>query len=94
MTSVEKYVSTYIDIEIEISDVLEFIDSADEDGKDKILLALGKHNECGQLVEMDAETLKYLIDQANKFGIKDMLDQLKCEGRRVGAYLNPKVVVE
>ncbi|WP_180176024.1 hypothetical protein [Acinetobacter sp. YH12025] len=94
MTNVEKYISTYVDIEIEIDDVLEFIGSAEEDEKDRILVALGRHNECGQLVEMDTETLKYLIDQANKFGIDDMLYQLKCEGMRVGAYLNPKAVVE
>ena len=43
---------------------------------------------------MDAETIKHLIDQANKFGVNDMLDQLKNEGMRVGAYLKPKAVTE
>lgn len=90
MTSIEKHISTYIDIDIEIDDVLEFIDDADEDDKELIFIALGKHNECGQLIEMDSETIKHLIDQANRFGINDMLDQLKNEGMRVGAYLNQK----
>ena len=94
MTTIEKHISTYIDIDIEISDVLEFIDDADEDEKERILIALGKHNEGGQLIEMDAETIKHLIDQANKFGVNDMLDQLKNEGMRVGAYLKPKAVTE
>ena len=92
MTSIEKHISTYVDIEIEINDVLEFIDDADEDDKERILIALGKHNECGELIEMDIETIKHLIDQANRFGINDMLDQLKNEGMRVGAYLKPKAV--
>ncbi|WP_312969773.1 hypothetical protein [Acinetobacter gerneri] len=90
MTSIEKHISTYIDINIEIDDVLEFIDDADEDDKERIFIALGKHNGCGQLIEMDSETIKHLIDQANRFGINDMLDQLKNEGMRVGAYLNQK----
>ena len=94
MTTIEKHISTYIDIDIEISDVLEFIGDADEDEKERILIALGKHNEGGQLIEMDAETIKHLIDQANIFGVNDMLDQLKNEGMRVGAYLKPKAVIE
>lgn len=33
------------------------------------------------------ELIRELIERANQFGLNDMLDELKCEGQRIGAYL-------
>lgn len=33
------------------------------------------------------ELIRELIERANQFGLDDMLDELKREGERVGAYL-------
>ena len=36
------------------------------------------------------ELIRELIERANQFGLNDMLDELKREGERVGAYLRVK----
>ena len=36
------------------------------------------------------EFIRHLINRANQFGVQDLLDELKYEGDRVGAYLNIK----
>ena len=36
------------------------------------------------------EFIRHLIIRANQFGLQDLLDELKYEGDRVGAYLNIK----
>ena len=36
------------------------------------------------------EFIRHLINRANQFGLQDLLDELKYEGDRVGAYLNIK----
>ncbi|NWK73762.1 hypothetical protein HYG93_05550 [Acinetobacter sp. SwsAc6] len=36
------------------------------------------------------EFIHYLINRANQFGLQDLLDELKYEGDRVGAFLNIK----
>lgn len=33
------------------------------------------------------EFIHFLIERANQFGLNDMLDELKREGQRIGAYL-------
>ena len=36
------------------------------------------------------EFIRHLINRANQFGLQDLLNELKYEGDRVGAYLNIK----
>ncbi len=36
------------------------------------------------------EFIHHLINRANQFGLQDLLDELKYEGDRIGAYLNIK----
>jgi len=36
------------------------------------------------------EFIRHLVNRANQFGLQDLLDELKYEGDRVGAYLNIK----
>ena len=36
------------------------------------------------------EFICHLVSRANQFGLQDLLDELKYEGDRVGAYLNIK----
>lgn len=36
------------------------------------------------------EFIHHLVNRANQFGLQDLLDELKYEGDRVGAYLNIK----
>ena len=34
------------------------------------------------------EFIRHLVNRANQFGLQDLLDELRYEGDRVGAYLN------
>ena len=87
---VSKNVTTEVevDIEIEYSDVCDFIDDADKETLNNLAEKLAKKNiECHTLFEFDPSTLRHLIERANIFGIEDMMDDLKREGERIGAYL-------
>lgn len=89
MTTIEKHISTYVEIDIDIDDVLEFIGEASDNEIEKLKSAL-KVDLYVTPTELDEDTIRYLINQANQFGLSDMLEQLKNEGVRVGAYLKPK----
>lgn len=84
--SKEVYVETYVDVdvEIEISDVVEFIESADDNAIDRIVKVLSKLNVAVALAELDAETVRHLIERINIFGVDDMLNDLRREGERIG----------
>lgn len=86
--SVTTEVDVDIDIEIEYSDVCDFIDDADVETLNSLAEKLAKKNiECRALTEFDPSTLRHLIERANIFGVEDMMDDLKREGERIGAYL-------
>ena len=89
MTTIEKHISTYVEIDIDIGDVLEFIGEASDSEIEKLKSAL-KVDLYVTPTELDEDTIQYPINQANQFGLSDMLEQLKNEGVRVGAYLKPK----
>lgn len=94
MTHIFKSVNVDVDVEIEIdfSDVCDFIDDASDETLEAIAEKLAKKNiECHPLTEFDPSTVRHLIERANIFGIKDMMDDLKREGERVGAYLRVEV---
>ena len=94
MTHIFKSVNVDVDVEIEIdfSDVCDFIDDASDEMLEAIAEKLAKKNiECHPLTEFDPSTVRHLIERANIFGIKDMMDDLKREGERVGAYLRVEV---
>lgn len=86
----EVYVETYVDVdvEIELDDVISFIADADEDELQAIAHNLYAQKGLTTLDELDPSTIRHLIERANIFGLEDMLDDLKREGNRIGAYLN------
>ena len=97
MTSVNKLVSAYVDVDLDVEDVIEFIEDADKDDLDSILesckKALSEYPDYHDVFEeFDKATIRYLVNRANQFGIQDMLLELKQAGEKVGAYLNLKAV--
>lgn len=93
ITKTEVLIETYadVDFDLEVEDVVEFIGEAEKDDLEKIQLAINERGAAtgvrGTLIEFEASTLKHLIDEANQFGIKDMLDLLRREAERYGLYL-------
>jgi len=87
MTDVTRYKNVDIEVEIDLSDVNEFISEASRSELDDIAQTLASRGvNCG-LSALDAATVIHLIERANQFGIADMLDELKREGERVGVFL-------
>ncbi|MCL6245188.1 hypothetical protein M5F04_11650 [Acinetobacter sp. ANC 7200] len=92
MTTIYKSITTEVDvdvdIEIEFSDVCEFIDDCDDETLESLVEKISKKKvEIKPLYEFDPATIRHLIERANVFGLADMLDDLKREGERFGAYL-------
>ena len=87
--SVEKSVSVDVDVDVDIDvyDVLEFIKEANQNELTDIANALSFRSVPQGLTELDALTVRHLIERVNIFGIEDMLDDLKREGERIGVYL-------
>ena len=87
MTDVIRYKNVDIEVEIDLSDVNEFISEASRSELEDIAQTLASRGvNCGLSV-LDAATVIHLIERANQFGIADMLDELKREGERVGVFL-------
>ena len=87
--SVEKSVSVDVDVDVDIDadDVLEFIKEANQSELTDIANALSFRSVPQGLTELDAATVRHLIERVNIFGVEDMLDDLKREGERIGVYL-------
>lgn len=95
MTSVNKLVSAYVDVDLEVEDVIEFIEDADKDDLDSILesckKALSEYQDYHDVFEeFDKATIRYLVNRANTFGLAEMLSELKSEGERIGAYFDTR----
>lgn len=49
-----------------------------------------EEHECNhdeEMAEVKNEFIHHLVERNNQFGLDDMLDELKREGQRIGAYL-------
>lgn len=87
--SITQEVDIDVDIELDLSDIYEFIDDSDDETLELIVARVEKKNmEIRPLLEFDAATIRHLIERANIFGIEDMMDDLKREGERIGVYLS------
>lgn len=51
----------------------------------------GVHDSAEDVDLAKKELIRELIERANQFGLDDMLDELKREGERIGAYLKAGV---
>ena len=81
------YKNVDVSIEIDLDDVTEFIEDASPNDLDEIARALAGKGVNAVLAELDAATVRHLIERVNIFGVEDMLDDLKREGERIGVYL-------
>lgn len=71
------------------SDLNTIADEMKESGFEYECLECEEH-ECHhdeEMAEVKNEFIHYLVERNNQFGLDDMLDELKREGERVGAYL-------
>ena len=95
ITKQEVLVETYVDVEVEIEvdEVVEFIESANKSDLQTLQSAIDDRALPMQasLAEFDYETLRHLVERANMFGIDDMLDSLSREAERCGLYLRGDV---
>lgn len=91
ITKTEVLVETYadVDFDLEVEEVVEFIESADKSDLEKIQTAIDDRELPLQasLAEFDYETIRHLVERANIFGIEDMLDSLSREAERYGLFL-------
>ena len=87
MSKVTVYKTIDVDIEIDLDDVTDFISEASQTDLDEVAKALASKGIHSTLTVLDAATIRHLIERANIFGVEDMMDDLKREGERIGAYL-------
>lgn len=76
-----------VDIDIDLDDVREFISEAEKEELEEVATALAEHDIHASLIKLHGPTIQYLINRANQFGLDDMLEELKREGDRIGAYI-------
>lgn len=76
------------------SDLNAFADEMMENGYEYECLECETHeceeHECNhdeEMAEVKNEFIHHLVERNNQFGLDDMLDELKREGQRIGAYL-------
>lgn len=89
MTTIYKNVD--VEVDLDLDDVREFISEAGKSTLEEIAKALAEHDVHASLTALHAPTIRYLINRAETFGLNEMLDELKREGERVGAYLRVEV---
>lgn len=76
-----------VDIDIDLDDVREFNSEAEKEELEEVAKALAEHDIHASLTKLHGPTIQYLINRANQFGLDDMLNELKREGDRIGAYI-------
>ncbi len=86
------YKNVDVEIDIDLNDVTDFISEATKSELESITEALASKGLNVAFLHLDSATVAHLISQANQFGIKDMLLELKQAGEKVGSYLNLKAV--
>lgn len=76
------------------SDLNAIADEMVENGYEYECLECETHeceeHECNhdeEMAEVKNEFIHHLVERNNQFGLDDMLDELKREGQRIGAYL-------
>lgn len=85
------YKTIDVEVDIDLDDVRDFISEASKADLEEMAKELASKDVHSTLTALDAATIRHLIERANIFGIEDMMDDLKREGERVGAYLRVEV---